>query len=36
MSEGNEGVCISPATLRALAERGIELGIDIYAPSSDA
>ena len=36
MNEGDEGVCISPITLRALGERSIELGICVYAPSSDA
>jgi len=36
MEKGNEGVSISPATLLALGERGIELGLDIYAPSADA
>ena len=35
MKEGNEGVSISPATLRALGQRGIELGLDIYAPATD-
>lgn len=32
MKESNEGVIISPKTLLALGERGIELGLDIYAP----
>jgi hypothetical protein len=36
MEEGNEGVCISPSTLQALGERGIKLGLDIYAPSTTA
>lgn len=36
MNESNEGVSISPPTLLALGERGIELGLDIYAPSTDA
>jgi hypothetical protein len=36
MKQGNEGVCISPATLHALGSRGIELGVDIYAPDTDA
>jgi len=35
MKESNEGVCISPLTLQALSERGIELGMDIYAPEAD-
>lgn len=33
MRESNEGLNISPKTLVALAERKIELAIDIYAPS---
>ncbi len=32
MAGGNEGVELSPATLLALGERGIRLGIDLYAP----
>jgi Domain of unknown function (DUF4279) len=36
MQEGNEGLSISPANLVALGERGIELDLDIYAPSADA
>jgi len=36
MSNSNEGVSISPATLRALSQRGIALGLEIYAPSKDA
>ncbi len=36
MDASNEGVSISPATLAALGARGIELGIDIYAPTNDA
>ena len=36
MNEGNEGLSISPANLVALGERGIELELDIYAPSADA
>lgn len=35
MEETNEGVSISPKTLLALGERGIELGLDIYAPTSE-
>ena len=35
MNGTNEGVSVSPATLLALGERGIELGLDIYAPSPD-
>lgn len=33
MGGGNEGVSISPKTLLALGERGIELGVDIYGPT---
>ncbi|WP_234082895.1 DUF4279 domain-containing protein [Azonexus sp. R2A61] len=36
MEGSNEGVCISPLTLQALGERGIELGLDIYAPDTNA
>lgn len=36
MEGGNEGVIISPSTLQALGERGIELGLDIYAPTFNA
>lgn len=32
VKESNEGVSISPATMLALAERGIELSLDIYGP----
>lgn len=32
MEETNEGLSISPKTMGALLARGIELGIDIYAP----
>ena len=35
MKFGNEGVAISPATLKALAERQIALDLDIYAGDSD-
>ncbi|MEN3113130.1 DUF4279 domain-containing protein [Uliginosibacterium paludis] len=35
MKEGNEGVSVSPQTLKALGERGIELAIDIYGPEKD-
>jgi len=31
MSVTNEGLSISPDTLRALGERGIELCLDIYS-----
>jgi hypothetical protein len=33
MSESNEGVIIAPNTLKQLGERGIQLDIDLYAPS---
>ena len=33
MKEPNEGIAISPQTLQKMAERGIELDLDIYAPS---
>jgi hypothetical protein len=36
MNESNEGVSVSPSTLLALGQRGIELGLDIYAPSAVA
>jgi len=32
MNVTNEGLELSPDSLRALGERGIELGLDIYAP----
>ena len=32
MEDSNEGVSLVPATLRAVAERGIEIGLDVYAP----
>jgi len=32
MDEANEGLSLSHATLRALADRHIEIGLDIYAP----
>jgi hypothetical protein len=35
MEESNEGMNLSPATLRALGERGIELALDIYASPDD-
>jgi hypothetical protein len=31
MKETNEGLEISPKTLQALGERGISLGLDVYA-----
>jgi hypothetical protein len=36
MGCSNEELTISPASLAALGERGIELGLDIYAGSDDA
>jgi Domain of unknown function (DUF4279) len=36
MGESNEGISLSPETLRALGERGIELQLDIYGPESEA
>jgi hypothetical protein len=36
MGKTNEGVTVSPETLRALSERGIELGLELYAPSNGA
>ena len=35
MGSGNEGVLISPQTLVALGERGIQLGLDIYDSDND-
>lgn len=32
MSEGNEGLTLTPSTMEALARRGLELHLDIYAP----
>lgn len=32
MRSGNEGVVISPQTMLALAQRGIQLSLDIYGP----
>lgn len=33
MNESNEGLSLSVATLRALAERSIEIGFDVYGPT---
>jgi hypothetical protein len=33
MDETNEGLEISPETLSALGDRGVKLGIDLYAPT---
>ena len=35
MGGSNEGIEIAPATLLALGERGIRLGIDLYAPDRE-
>ena len=32
MTESNEGLSLSPQSLTALGERGIEIGFDIYGP----
>jgi hypothetical protein len=32
MRAGNEGLTISPASLLALGQRGITLGLDVYGP----
>jgi hypothetical protein len=34
MGSGNEGVAISPATMLALGQRGIQLSLDIYGPET--
>jgi hypothetical protein len=36
MVESNEGITISVSTLCALAARGIEIDVDLYAPSTDS
>jgi len=36
MDRGNEGLGVSPQTLRSLGERGIELSLDVYAGDGDA
>ncbi len=35
MAKSNEGISLSLASLKALAERGIEFDLDIYTPSDD-
>ena len=35
MEESNEGVSISAKTMLALGQRGIEIGLDIYAPTQE-
>lgn len=34
MGSGNEGVAISPETMVALGQRGIQLSVDIYGPEA--
>ena len=36
MSETNDGLSISPQSMAILAERGVELWFDIYAPLRDS
>jgi hypothetical protein len=36
MRDTNEGISVSPGTMRMLAERNITLSVDIYAPLDDA
>ena len=35
MDETNEGFSLMPATLQALADRGLEIGFDVYAPTEE-
>ena len=35
MRETNEGIAVSPQTMRMLSERNITLSVDLYAPSGD-
>ena len=35
MQQTNEGLVLSPESLKALGERGIELGLDIYSPTRE-
>jgi hypothetical protein len=35
MDQGNEEIALSPDSMKALGDRGIELGLDIYAPPKD-
>lgn len=35
MRDTNEGISVSPRTMRMLAERNITLSVDIYAPLDD-
>lgn len=35
ITEGHEGFVLSPVTLAALGERGIELDLDLYAATED-
>lgn len=36
MDESNEGLSLDAGTLRALAERGIELDLDLYGPADSS
>jgi hypothetical protein len=36
MGSSNEGVLVSSKTLLSLGQRGIDLGLDIYGPDTDA
>lgn len=35
ITEGHEGLVLSPVTLAALGERGIELDLDLYSATAD-
>jgi hypothetical protein len=35
LEQKNQGISVSPQTLQLLGERGIELGLDIYAPDEE-
>jgi hypothetical protein len=35
LEDGNEGITLSTETIRAIADRGLELGLDIYSVGSD-
>lgn len=36
LKEGNEGIAISSETMRDLADRGLDIDFDIYAPEAEA
>ncbi|MDX2111920.1 MAG: hypothetical protein SFY80_16955 [Verrucomicrobiota bacterium] len=36
LDRNNRGLTLSPKTLKAIGERGIELGFDIYGPEEEA